>query len=116
MRPPETQSVEAIMSDEAKKAGRKTIKIDVKMDDELALGTYANMARIFHNQTEFVLDALFLPPQSREAHVRSRVLLSPVHAKFLHAALGRNLAIFEEKFGPIKAAPPGSDDPGSILH
>ena len=96
--------------------GKKTIKIEVKMDEAMSQGTYANMARIFHNQTEFVLDALFLPPQSREAHVISRVLLSPIHAKFLHAALGRNLAVFEEKFGPIKAAAPGSNDPGSILH
>ena len=96
--------------------GKKTIKIEVKMDDAMSQGSYANMARIFHNQTEFVLDALFLPPQSREAHVRSRTLLSPIHAKFLHAALGRNLAVYEEKFGPIKAVPHGSEDPGSILH
>ena len=104
------------MGDEAGKSGQKTIKIEVKMGDEMAQGTYANMARIFHNQTEFVLDALFLPPQSRAAPVRSRVLLSPVHAKFLHAALGRNLKNYEEKFGVIKAAAPGGSDPGSILH
>ncbi len=104
------------MSDEKGAIKKKTIKIDVKMDDEMAQGSYANMARIFHNQTEFVLDSLFLPPQSREAHVRSRVVLSPVHAKFLHAALGRNLTVYEEKFGPIKAVPTGGSDPGSILH
>ncbi len=104
------------MSDESEAPKKQTIKIEVKMDDEMAQGHYANMARIFHNQTEFVLDALFLPPQSREAHVRSRVVLSPVHAKFLYAALGRNLKIYEDKFGPIKAAPPGGNEPGSILH
>jgi len=104
------------MSDEKGAIKKQTIKIDVKMDDEMAQGSYANMARIFHNQTEFVLDSLFLPPQSREAHVRSRVVLSPVHAKFLHAALGRNLKVYEDKFGPIKAVPTGGSDPGSILH
>ena len=104
------------MSDHKKKPQQKTIKVEVKMDDAMGQGTYANMARIFHNQTEFVLDALFLPPQSREAHVLSRVLLSPIHAKFLHAALGRNLQIYEDKFGTIKAATPGKEDPGSILH
>ena len=104
------------MSDEKEAPQKKTIKIEVKMDEEMVQGAYANMARIFHNQTEFVLDALFLPPQSREAHVRCRVVLSPVHAKFLHAALGRNLKIYEDKFGPIKAAVSGGNDPGSILH
>ncbi len=104
------------MSDDNEAPKKQTIKIDVKMDDEMARGSYANMARIFHNQTEFVLDALFLPPQSREAHVRSRVVLSPVHAKFLYAALGRNLKLYEDKFGPIKAVPPGGNEPGSILH
>ena len=105
-----------MMSDLKKTPQQKTIKIEVKMDESMAQGTYANMARIFHNQTEFVLDSLFLPPQSREAHVRSRVLLSPIHAKFLHAALGRNLQIYEKKFGVIKAATPENEEPGSILH
>lgn len=104
------------MSDSDPKSKSRRIKIDVKMDEETTRGRYANMARIFHNQTEFVLDALFLPPQSREAHVHTRLLLSPVHAKFLHAALGKNIGLYETQFGPIETKPPKADEPGTILH
>lgn len=100
------------MSEENPK-GKTKVKIDVDLDDEVALGEYINMARIFHNQTEFVVDALFLPPQSKRARVLSRLILSPTHAKFLHAALSQNIKIYEQKFGAIKTNP-GKDEP--ILH
>ncbi len=103
------------MSDE-KEPKPTRVQIDVVLDDALAQGTYVNMARIFHTQSEFVLDALFLPPQSRKATVRSRLILTPTHARFLHQALGQNIAMYEEKFGAIKTGPGGPDDPESILH
>ena len=92
------------------------LKIHVQLDESMALGEYVNMARIFHNQTEFVLDAMFLPPQSVTAKVVSRLILSPVHAKFLFRALGQNLQLYEQKFGEIQLIPPGGGDPGPILH
>lgn len=94
----------------------KRVQIEVVLDDEMSLGAYVNMARIFHNPTEFVLDALFLPPQTTKATVRARLLLSPTHAKILHAALGQNLALFEQKFGVIKPPAAGGNEPGPILH
>ena len=103
------------MSDE-KKPQQKRIKIDIKLDDEVAQGTYVNMARIFHSQTEFVLDALYLPPQSRQATVRSRIILNPVHAKFLQAALAQNISLYEQKFGPIEVPKQGGGEPGPIIH
>ncbi len=103
------------MSDE-KKGETKRIKIDVSCDPEVATGQYINMARIFHTQTEFMVDALMLPPQTREAKVMARLILSPAHAKFLHAALGQNLQMFEKKFGPITTKPPGGGEPGPIIH
>ena len=77
------------------------VQIDVVLDDALAQGMYVNLARIYHTQAEFVLDALFLPPQSLKATVRSRLILSPAHARSLHQALGQNLAMYEQKFGVI---------------
>ena len=103
------------MADEApKKKQRVTIEVD--LDPEIGLGTYINMARIFHNQTEFVLDGLFLPPQSKKATTRARLLLSPIHAKFLHAALGQNIRLYEKKFGVIEAKGGSGGEPGPILH
>ena len=103
------------MSDEEKGAPKR-VKIEVKCDPDVARGQYINMARIFHTQTEFMIDALMLPPQSREASVMARLILSPAHAKFLHAALGQNLQMYEKKFGAITTKLPGGGEPGPILH
>ena len=102
------------MSDDKTKAP-KAVKIEVKLPEDVKSGRYTNLARVFNNQTEFVLDALFLPPQSRQAEVHSRLILSPVHAKLLHAALGQNLAMYEKKFGAITPRKT-EDEPGGILH
>ena len=100
----------------AKAPKGKHVKLEVVLPAELEQGVYVNMARVFHNPTEFILDALFLPPQSTRAHVRSRTLMNPTHAKILHAALGQNIRLYEQNFGPIKVPKLGSDDPGPILH
>jgi hypothetical protein len=101
------------MSDEEKK---RAVQIEVHLDESKVNGDYVNMARIFHNQSEFVLDALFLPPGSKKASVRARLILSPTHAKFLHAALGQNIDVYQKKFGKIEAKPGGSGGQGPILH
>ncbi len=100
------------MSDESSKK-KASVKIELQLDDDIALGEYVNMARIYHNQTEFVMDAIFLPPQSTKARVLSRIILSPAHAKFLHAALSQNIKLYEQKFGAIKTKRPGSEP---VLH
>jgi len=101
------------MSDKKEKKG---VQIEVHLDESKTQGEYVNMARVFHNQTEFVVDAIFLPPGSKRASVRSRIILNPMHLKFLHAALGQNIEMYEKKFGPIatKAGGNGGNDP--ILH
>jgi len=97
----------------------QAIKIHKQLDDTMALGEYVNMAQIFHTRTEFVLDSMFLPPQSNSAKVVSRVILSPIHAKFLFRALAQNIQLYEQKFGEIQLQAPGASGPpdsGSILH
>lgn len=91
--------------------------IQVSLDEARAGGEYVNMARIFHNQTEFVLDAMFLPPQSTTAKVTSRLVMSPLHAKHLLRALAHNIQLYEQKFGEIVLTAPGSGGgPGPIMH
>jgi len=82
--------------------------INVHLDEAKSGGEYVNMARIFHNQTEFVLDAMFLPPQSMTTSVRARLVMSPLHAKHLMSALAHNIRLYEQKFGEIVLAPPGA--------
>ena len=83
------------------------IQIQVQIDDHLAQGVYANMAMVNHNETEFVLDFIYVQPQIPKAQVRARVINSPKHAKRFLLALQENLAKYEAQFGKIEiGAPP----------
>lgn len=107
------------MSDPMSKSDPRAqpMTIQVALDEATSAGEYVNMARIFHNQTEFVLDAMFLPPQSTTAKVTSRLIMSPLHAKHLVRALAHNIQLYEQKFGEIALGPPGgSGGPGPIMH
>lgn len=62
---------------------------------------YANLVRIAHSTTDFVLDfARFLPGESK-ASVMARVVLSPLAAKLLLRALNENISRYENTFGVI---------------
>jgi hypothetical protein len=77
-------------------------QLQVELDDQTAQGAYCNLAFITHNETEFVLDFIFVQPQQPKAKVRSRVITSAAHAKRFLAALQENIKKYEQKFGPIK--------------
>ncbi|HEB65401.1 MAG TPA: DUF3467 domain-containing protein [Chloroflexi bacterium] len=67
---------------------------------------YANMARITHSPSEFVIDLARLLPGDSGAKVQTRVVMSPLSAKLFYRALTENLAKYEANFGEIKM--PGS--------
>ena len=77
------------------------IQIQVQIDDQLAQGVYANMAMVNHNETEFVIDFIYVQPQIPKAQVRARVINSPKHMKRLLHALQDNVAKYEAQFGKI---------------
>lgn len=89
---------------------RQEIRLSVEMDPVTANGVYVNLAMVNHNETEFVLDFLFVHPQQPRATVRSRVISSPKHTKRLMLALQDNLAKYERKFGEIDVSRPGPED------
>jgi hypothetical protein len=80
----------------------KKPEMQIEIDDATAQGAYSNLAMIAHSDSEFILDFIFVQPQAARAKVRSRVLVSPAHAKRLLAALKENISKFEAKFGEIK--------------
>jgi hypothetical protein len=45
-------------------------------------------------------------PGVQQAHVRSRVILAPLHAKRVLAALEQNIQNYEAQFGEIKEVEP----------
>jgi len=86
----------------------RQMQLQVEMDDATAQGVYANLIGIMNNDTEFIMDFLFLQPGQPKAKVRSRIISSPVHAKRMLVALSENIRKYEERFGLIvdRAAAP----------
>lgn len=77
--------------------------INIELSEEIAEGEYANLAMIAHSSSEFVIDFIRLMPGLPKAKVKARIVITPEHAKRLHAALGENIERFEQAFGTIKA-------------
>ena len=76
-------------------------QISIELSDEMAEGVYSNLAIISHSQSEFVLDFIRMMPNVPKAKVKSRVILTPQHAKRLMKALEDNMKKFEKQFGSI---------------
>ncbi|MCC6499081.1 MAG: DUF3467 domain-containing protein [Anaerolineales bacterium] len=73
----------------------------IKLKDGLE-PAYANLARISHSPTEFVIDFGHLIPGEPTANINARVVTTPLSAKMLLRALNENLARYEAAFGEIK--------------
>ncbi len=87
------------MAEEEKK---KQNQLNIELPEEIAEGVYANLAMIAHSNSEFVVDFIRLMPGVPKAKVKSRVVLTPEHAKRLLQALEDNINKYEDTFGPIK--------------
>ena len=77
-------------------------QIDIELNEEIADGVYSNLAIITHSSSEFILDFVRILPGIPKGKVKSRVLMSPEHAKRLMLALTDNIEKFEAQFGEIK--------------
>lgn len=75
--------------------------IDVELSEDIAEGTYANLAMIAHSNSEFILDFIRLMPGVPKAKVKARIILTPEHAKRLLEALRDNIGRYEEANGGI---------------
>jgi len=83
------------------KSKEREIKLEIQMDDQVACGQYVNMVVVNHNDSEFVIDCIYVQPQAPKARVQSRLITSPRHAKRLLAALQNNIDHYEKKYGGI---------------
>lgn len=86
-------------------------QINVEIAEEIAGGIYSNLAIINHSPSEFVVDYLQIMPGMPKAKVRSRIILTPQHAKRLLLALSDNIAKYEAAFGKINEIEPGGPIP-----
>ena len=87
---------------------KKDIKIEVKIDEATAQGTFANFTNISHTPEEFVMDFLFVHPAPPPGFGKllSRMILTPAHAKRLLMALTDNIGKYESQFGEINVQQP----------
>ena len=76
-------------------------QIDIELSEEVAQGTYSNLAVITHSSSEFIVDFIRILPGLPKADVKSRVILAPEHAKRLMLALKDNIDKFENVHGKI---------------
>ncbi|WP_294823047.1 DUF3467 domain-containing protein [uncultured Flavobacterium sp.] len=85
------------MSDQKQEPGQ----INIELDEKTAEGVYSNLAIINHSASEFVVDFVTIMPGVPKAKVKSRIVLTPQHAKRLLKALGENIHRFENTHGTI---------------
>ena len=81
-------------------------KIELELTPDVADGIYSNLALITHSQSEFVVDFTTVMPGVAKARVKSRVILTPQHAKRLMKALSDNIRRYENMFGTIEEREP----------
>jgi hypothetical protein len=76
-------------------------QMNIELPEEIAEGVYSNFAIISHSPQEFVVDFIRLMPGVPKAKVKSRIVLTPEHAKRLMKALADNVKKYEQQFGTI---------------
>ena len=79
-----------------------TQQLNIELSEEIAQGIYSNLAVITHSSSEFIVDFVRIMPGIPKANVKSRVILTPEHAKRLLFALQDNIQKFESVHGAIK--------------
>ncbi len=93
----ETIFNQATIMNEVKKAAG----IEIQLDEQIAQGNYCNLAIIAHSTSEFILDFATMLPGLPKARVKSRVVLTPEHAKRLLLSLQENITRYENNIGKI---------------
>ncbi|MBN2681413.1 MAG: DUF3467 domain-containing protein [Bacteroidales bacterium] len=77
-------------------------QISIELKEDVAQGVYSNLAVITHSSSEFVIDFVRIMPGVPKANVKSRIILTPEHAKRLMGALSENIRKYESIHGTVK--------------
>ena len=87
-------------------AEMKQFGIDLELDDAVAQGHYSNLAIKSHSTSEFIIDFATVLPGVQKARVKSRIILTPEHAKRLLRSLQENIVRYESNVGKIEIPSP----------
>lgn len=77
-------------------------QLNIELSEEVAEGTYANLAIITHSHAEFVVDFVSIMPGTPKSKVKSRIIMTPMHAKRFMRVLEENVQRYEADNGPIQ--------------
>ena len=90
------------------KPPKKAIKLEIKVDETVGAGTYANLAIVNSSDSEFVMDFAFIQPGRPKAKVATRIIISPKNAKRMLMLLNKQIQVYETRFGEIdvRSLPP----------
>lgn len=83
---------------------KKQNQINIELTEDVADGVYSNLAIISHSHSEFIIDFVRMVPNVPKAKVKSRIIVTPSHAKRLMKALAENINKYEQQFGIIDEA------------
>ncbi|WP_412067283.1 DUF3467 domain-containing protein [Rubrivirga sp. IMCC43871] len=88
----------------------KSPSLSIELAEDVAEGVYSNLVMISHSPEEFILDFIRVMPGVPKARVKSRVVVTPGHAKRLLAALADNIQRYEAQHGDIGEVLPVQPD------
>ena len=77
-------------------------QLNIEITEEVAEGNYSNLAIITHSHAEFIVDFINIMPGVAKSKVKSRIILTPMHAKRLMRALEENIDRYEQENGEIR--------------
>ncbi len=77
-------------------------QLNIEISEEVSEGQYANLAIITHSHAEFVIDFVNVMPGTPKSKVKSRIILTPFHAKRFMKAMIENVKKFETANGNIQ--------------
>ena len=86
----------------AENQNQQSNQLNIEITEEIAEGQYANLAIITHSHAEFVIDFVNVMPGTPKSKVKSRIILTPQHAKRFMKALMENVSRFEAVNGTIQ--------------
>ena len=90
-------------------ANEKEFSIELKQD--VAKGTYSNLAIITHSRSEFIIDFATMLPGLPKPEVSNRIIMTPDNMKRLSQAIADNVRKYENEFGEIELNEPINNIP-----
>lgn len=76
-------------------------QLNIELNEDVAEGVYSNLVMIAHSPEEFILDFIRVMPGVPKARVKSRIIVTPQHARRLLNALAENIERYERSHGEI---------------